>query len=339
MGMGAGTSSLQSLLQSLVAGHCVTGASLAFVHDGRIELAVAGLKDARGTEPVETQSIFDAASLTKPLVAHAALQLADAGTLPLDEPLSRWTPAIVADDPAAAAITLRHVLTHTCGLQNLPGKDALRVFFAPGSRFSYSSVGFMLLQRAMEAATGEPLEMTLRRLVFLPFGMRSSSLEWHDRFLLDSALPHEGPARLDKHRPPAANASYSLQTTAADYGAFIAAVLRGDRLAPATWKQLRSAAVMVPLGDIVYLDPDAKATEPGIGWTLGWGIETGSGTLFQWGKVPGARALAMVDPGQQSGMVLLTNCNTGLRLMKGLADALLPGEHPAIRWLTEGVTE
>ena len=69
------------------------------------------------------------------------------------------------------------------------------------------------------------------------------------------------------------------------------------------------------------------------------GMETGSGTLFQWGKVPGAPALAMVRPGQQSGMVLLTNCNTGLRLMQGLADALFPGAHPAIRWLMEGVSQ
>ncbi|MEJ5991640.1 serine hydrolase domain-containing protein [Ramlibacter sp. PS3R-8] len=337
--MGAGTSSLESLLGSLVAKHGITGASLAFVREGAIELAVAGVKDARTAERVGTQTIFDAASLTKPLVAHAALQLVDAGTMQLDEPLARWTPPIVPDDPAASLITLRHVLTHTCGLQNLPGKEPLRIFFAPGSRFSYSSVGFMLLQRAMEAATGEPLEVTLRRLVLLPFRMQSSSLEWNDRFLLDFAVPHEGADPLVKHRPPAANASYSLQTTAADYGAFIAAVLRGDRLVPATWQQWQSAAVMVPLGEIVYVQPEARPTEPGIGWTLGWGIEPRSGTLFQWGKVPGARAFAMVDPGQQSGMVLLTNSNTGLRLMQGLADALLPGEHPAIPWLSKGVSE
>lgn len=337
--MAAGTSSLQSLLRTLVDEHGVIGASLAFVREGRIELATAGMKDARTAEPVNAQTIFDAASLTKPMVAHAALQLVDAGTMQLDEPLSRWTPPIVPEDPAASLITLRHVLAHTCGLQNLPGKEPLRIYFAPGSRFSYSSVGFMLLQRAMEAATGEPLEVTLRRLVFLPFQMQSSSLEWHDRFLLDFAAPHEGTEPLDKHRPPAANASYSLQTTAADYGAFIAAVLRGDRLAQATWKQWQSAAVMVPLGEIVYVDPKARPTEPGIGWTLGWGIESRSGTWFQWGKVPGARAFTMIHPGQQSGMVLLTNSNTGLRLMQGLADALLPGEHPAIPWLLTGVSE
>ena len=337
--MGTGRSSLDSLLRSLVAEHGITGAGLAFVRDGTIALATAGVKDARTAEPVGPHTIFDAASLTKPLVAYAALQLVDAGVLQLDEPLSRWTAPIVPADPQAASITLRHVLTHSCGLQNLPGKEPLRMYFRPGSRFSYSSLGFTWLQKAIEAATGQPLETTMQRLVFEPLGMRSSSLEWQDRYLRDVALPHEGQQRLDKHRPPAANASYSLQTTAGDYGAFIAAVLRGDRLAPATWNRWRSAEVMVPVDEIVYVAPEVKPVDPRIGWTLGWGIEPLSGTLFQWGKVPGARSLAMASPGQQSGMVLLTNCNTGLRLMKGLADALLPGEHPALQWLEQGVTE
>lgn len=337
--MGEGTSTLDALLRSLVAGHGITGASLAFVHDGVTELAAAGVKDARTQEPVGPQSIFDAASLTKPLVSYAALQLVDAGILRLDEPLSRWTLPIVPGDAAAAETTLRHVLTHTCGLQNLPGKEPLRMNFAPGTRFSYSSVGFMWLQRAMEAATRESLEATMRRLVFEPLGMQSSSLEWHDRYLRDAAIPHQGHAHLDKHHPSSANASYSLQTTAGDYGAFIAAVLRGDRLEAATWKQWLAPQIMVPLGEIVCLDRQARPTEPDIGWTLGWGVEPSSGTLFQWGKVPGARAFAMIEPGQQSGMVLLTNCNTGLRLMRGLTQALLPGEHAALRWLEEGVSE
>jgi CubicO group peptidase (beta-lactamase class C family) len=339
MGMGAGSSSLEPLLRALVAEHGITGASLAFVQERRVQPAVAGVKDVRTGDPVRPQTVFDAASLTKPMVAYAALQLVDAGTLQLDEPLSRWTLPIVAGDAAAAAITLRHVLTHTCGLQNLSGKDPLRVYFQPGSRFSYSSVGFTWLQRAMEAATGESLEATMRRLVFDPLGMQSSSLVWQERYVVDVAVPHDAGAPLEKHRPAAANASYSLQTTAADYGAFIVAVLCGDRLEPATWKQWRAPHVMVPLGEIVYLEREPKATEPDIGWALGWGVEPSTGTLFQWGKVPGARAFVMISPGQQSGMVVLTNSNTGLRLMQGLAQVLVPGEHAALRWLADGVTE
>ncbi|EHP40042.1 beta-lactamase [Cupriavidus basilensis OR16] len=256
-----------------------------------------------------------------------------------NEPLSRWTQPIVPDDAASARITMRHVLTHTCGLQNLRDKNPPRVYFPPGAWFSYSSLGFTFLQSAVEARTGETLEAILRRLVFEPLGMRSSSLAWQDRFLGNAASPHEAVERLDVHRPPAASASYSLLTTAGNYGAFVAAVLRGDGLRASTWKQWLSASVMVPKGEIVYLDGAPSATEPDIGWGLGWGIEPSRGTFFQWGKMQGVRAFVMGSTEQQSGVVLLTNSNTGLRLMEDATREAVPGEHPAVRWLAQGVSE
>jgi CubicO group peptidase (beta-lactamase class C family) len=317
----------------------VTGASLAVVRHGVIEVAVAGVRDVQNGMPVEPQTVFDAASLTKPLVAYAVLQLAEAGMLDLDEPLSRWTTQVVPSDDASALITARHVLTHTCGLQNLRGKEPLRMHFQPGGWFSYSSVGFTYLQSAVEAITKEPLEITVRRLIFEPLRMHSSSLEWQDRFVDNVAIPHEGQEWIEKHRPLVANASYSLQTTAGDYGAFVGAVLRGDRLMASTWKRWITASVMVPKGAIVHFDNEPAATEPDIGWGLGWGVEPSSGTLFQWGKTTGVRAFVLVGPEKQTGLVLLTNSNTGLRLMEDITKELLPGQHPAIRWLTEGVDE
>jgi CubicO group peptidase (beta-lactamase class C family) len=200
-------------------------------------------------------------------------------------------------------------------------------------------VGFSLLQSAVETRTGEGLEATMQRLVFEPLGMDSSSLEWQDRFVGNAASPHEASNRLETHRPPAASASYSLQTTAGDYGAFVAAVLRADRLRTSTWKQWLTAGVMVPRGAIVHLDGKPAATEADIGWGLGWGIEPSQGTFFQWGKISGARAFLMGSPEQQSGVVLLTNSNTGLRLMDDVAREALQGEHAAIRWLADNVGE
>jgi hypothetical protein len=94
--------------------------------------------------PVDTQTVFEAASLSKPVVAHAALQLVDAGKLDLDEPLSQLVGPLVPNDPASAAITARHVLSHTTGLPNWRRNDApLQTHFPPGSRFSYSGEGFV----------------------------------------------------------------------------------------------------------------------------------------------------------------------------------------------------
>jgi CubicO group peptidase (beta-lactamase class C family) len=107
-------------------------------------------RDKETGDPVNVRTVFHAASLTKPIVSYAVLQLVDAGVLDLDEPLSRSIPSIVPDDSTSALITIRHVLTHTCGLQNILGKEPARIYFRPGSWFSYSSLGFSLLQSAVE---------------------------------------------------------------------------------------------------------------------------------------------------------------------------------------------
>jgi CubicO group peptidase (beta-lactamase class C family) len=325
---------LTSRLQSLLSAHSVTGASLALIRHGVMEIATSGVKDAATGDPVNTQTVFDAASLSKPVVAWAALQLADAGVLDLDEPVCLYARRIVPEDAASALITARHLLSHTAGLQNLRTKnEPLRVYFQPGARASYSSIGFMYLQAAVEALTDEPLEATMQRLVFEPLGMGSSSFEWQEKFSLNTARPHESGKPLDKHLPQVGNASYSLQTTAGDYCAFVAAVLKGDRLNASTWKEWFTVRGRVPKGAAVYLERTPPDTEPDVGWGLGWGVEPTSGTFFQWGKMDGVRAFVMGSLVEQAGFVLLTNSNTGLRLVKDLTQDVLRGQHAAVDWL------
>lgn len=330
---------LEAWLGELLGQHGVTGAALAVVRDGSVEVAAAGVEDVATGKAVGPDTVFGAASLTKPLVSYAVLQLVDAGVMHLDARVSSYVHSVVPGDVRADLITVRHLLTHTCGLQNLSDKDSLRMHFTPGAWFSYSSLGFQYLQLAIEARTGEPLEATVRRLVFEPMGMESSSLLWQERFAGRAAMPHEDWERKELHRPAVANASYSLQTTAGDYGAFVAAVLRGSRLREATWREWLAAAVMVPAGAIVQLDGAPAATEADVGWGLGWGVEPGAGTFFQWGKMTGVRAFVMGSLGMGRGVVLLTNSNLGLRLMGELVGEVMPGRHGAVRWLEQGVTE
>ena len=330
---------LEAWLNELLTARSVTGASLALIRNGAVELACAGLRDTDSGAPVNHQTVFDAASLTKPMVAYAVLQLVDAGVLDLDEPLASFAPLIVPDDTNAALLTTRHLLSHTGGLQNLRGKEPLQMYFKPGAWFSYASIGFTYLQSAIELRTGEPLEAILQRLVFEPIGMRSSSLQWQARFRANVANPHEDGQRMDKHLAPVANASYSLQTTAADYAAFVVAVLQADRLRPSTHRQWLTVEKNVPKGAAIHLESEPPETEPDIGWGLGWGLETSQDTFFQWGKMSGVRAFVMGSPSTQSGVVLLTNSNTGLRLMQAVVNQALPGAHPAARWLDACVSE
>ncbi|MDF3822482.1 serine hydrolase [Leptospira sp. 96542] len=326
-------------LEDLLNSRDVIGASVAVVNDGTVSVVSAGLRDVETNELVNPDTVFDAASLTKPLVSYAVLQLVESGVISLDEPVAEYVRPLVADDARSQDITVRHLLTHTAGLQNLRDKEQLRIFYTPGSWFSYSSLGFMYLQMAIEAKTGEPFEVTMRRLVFDPLGMQMSSLEWNDALATDEAIPHESGAPVAGHRTPSANASYSLKTTAKEYGAFLAAALGKARSDKQPWRDWLSPAVMVPLGSIIHLEGLPNAFESNVGWGLGWGLEPQFGTFFQWGKMPGMRAFVMGSPRSNSGFVLFANCNTGLRLMKPLAEIIFPGEHPAIRLLLEEVTE
>ena len=180
-------------VQQLIADARVPGLSMAVIHDRQATaLTAVGVRNSLDRAAVDQQTIFAAASLSKPLFAYAVLQLVDAGKLAFDTPLSLHVPDYVTDDPRAAAVTVRHVLSHTSGLPNWRSVDLpLKTYFPPGERFSYSGEGFVWLQRVVEAVTGESLNTTLRRLIFEPLGMHRSSYVWQSAFEANYADPHD----------------------------------------------------------------------------------------------------------------------------------------------------
>lgn len=328
-----------SALQARITAASIPGAAVGAVVDGVVTVATAGVTGRAGGQPVGPDTVFDAASLSKPLAACLALQLVEDGALALDRPLADYRQRDIPPALLASDVTARHLLTHTAGLPNLRGEQPLRLWFEPGSRFSYASTGFAWLQLVLEAVAGEPLEALARRRVFGPLGMARSSFEWQPGFEADHAVPHDDHTPLPKHRPAHAQAAWSLQTTATDYARFLAAVLDSRLLPPAATRRWLTPAVALPRGQAVQLDGPPRPVDPALAWGLGWGIEVASGTFFQWGKVDGVRALALGQVASRSAVVLLAHSNRGLRLMDTAADQVLPGPHPAFAWLRACVTE
>ena len=327
---------IEANIVRLMAEMSVPGVALTVIRDGRIvQMAAHGTRDATRSEPVDDGTIFEAASLSKPVFAHAVLTLVDAGRLALDEPLSAFIPGYVRDDSRADAITARHVLTHTTGLPNWRCDEyPLRTYFAPGDRFSYSGEGFVYLQRVVERISGEPLDALVRRLVFAPLRMRDSSFVWQARFDPDHAVPHDAEQRPGvKIKPADGNAAYSLQTTAADYGRFVAAVLAGSGLKRATARLWLDRCVNVPRGAFQCLDTERPGLDHRVAWGLGWGLEPEAGTFFHWGANPGASAFAIGARGSKTAIVVFTNTDNGLSLMPALIGAVLPGDRPSLAWL------
>ena len=310
----------------------VCAASYVTLNAGRpgapVLLSGCSLASALPSDP-----LFQAASLTKPVIAFAALKLVRDGRLDLAAPVSHHLPGGYAhrqkpfngpnDNPidrvpasTLVRIPVGTLLNHSSGLPNWT-RGALSPGFEPGTRWQYSGEGYVLLQAVLSAVTGRDIETFVKETVFQPLGMRHSRLRFTEDIrerVLDGGSSFGGRVRFDILEP---NAAASLYTTADDYAKLMAALLAD---AP-----LRSLTVARPMA----VDPAL-----GLSWGSGWGIETAAGGpyLWQWGNNPGFRAFAMVSLTSGDGFVLLTNSERGMPLAAPLAQATVPADHGVFRF-------
>lgn len=319
-------------IASLAAQLGIGAASYVILDAGKPGIARV-VSDGSSDRIVPADGIFQAASLTKPVIAFLALTLVRDGKLDLGAPVSRYLPDGYAHRQKpfgvrnasevdwVPASTLAHIpvgtlLNHTSGLPNWTS-GVLAPKFVPGERWQYSGEGYLLLQEVIRAVTGKDIEDCVSRHVFEPFGMRHSRLRLTDdiRERIMKGTSWFGWGRQFDFSEP--NAAASLYTTAEDYAKLIAALLADPPLLSST------------LADPVAVDP-----ELGLAWGNGWGIETAGGGpyLWQWGNNPGYRAFAMASASSGSGYVLLTNSERGMPLAASLARTIIPAEHGVFRF-------
>lgn len=312
-------------LMALTERHHVCGVAVAVIKNRKLD----SIDTATACVPALTlnpDSVFQAASLSKPVFAYAVLQLVAQGKLDLDAPVMRYLPqgyrhqfnplkaepSDLVTDPRLHAITVRMVLNHTSGLPNW-ASGPLNFDSTPGTRWDYSGEGYVLLQRAVEAVTGQPLDQFMTLQLFKPLAMHHSDYVQNEGIaqnLVPGTKANGAPrAAMELKKPVAA---FSLHTSAADYGKFLVTVLNdGDAI-----KQLSASPVTV---------------DPGLGlsWGLGWGIERvhDDAYIWQWGNNTGYRAFVIASVRTGDGFVMLTNSENGLALAEPITQKLLPGEH------------
>lgn len=185
----------------------VPGIGIAVVEQGRLAWSRGfGLLQAGQDARVDDATLFEVASMSKPVFAYAVLLLVDRGVLALDSPVVAYhRPAYLAEHPWIDRITVRDVLRHSTGLPNWrkdPDKEKLMPVVEPGTRIDYSGEAFVWLQLAVEAVTGESLDQTMRRLLFAPAGMRDSSYAWDAAMAARSVHGHGMPGEHLSGPPP-----------------------------------------------------------------------------------------------------------------------------------------
>ena len=304
-------------------------AAVALIEDGRVRWTLVVGEQSPGTAAT-TATLYNVASLTKPITAETVLRELSADAVALDEPLSTyWTDPDLAADPRSTALTPRLCLSHQCGLPNWRSDTGgvLALLWKPGSRAAYSGEGYDYVARYLEARTSTAFPALAQRRVFGPLHMTSTAFTEQAWFEGRIAVPR-GPEGKDGE--PAHRTTWSaaddVYTTIGDYGSFVASVLRRERL---------SRAIAERRWQIDH-DVSAEVCQPGrlqgtdcprrMGFALGWVRFDGrrDTIFFQGGGDWGERTFALFVPRRKLGIVVLTNGANGMSVIRNVIATLYP---------------
>jgi CubicO group peptidase (beta-lactamase class C family) len=284
---------LDAVVERALRRHNVPGASVAVVKNGALAWAKGyGLADTAQKLPVAPDTVFDAASVAKPVTAWGIMKLVEEGLLDLDAPveqyMTRWhlPPSEYDHDQ----VTLRRILSHTAGLSTdgdtgvepgeyvptleealngaVLGMRALHVATPPGEDYHYSSVGYTLLEIAIEEVTGEPFASYMQREVLDPLGMAHSSYDWTPELRAHAAVGHDWYNRPMPEYQYSTRAQGSLRTTAPDLALFMAASMPGPNGEPVGRGVLAPASVAEILTPVPFAREAESSHIIGLGYDL-----------------------------------------------------------------------
>jgi CubicO group peptidase (beta-lactamase class C family) len=317
----------------------VPGVSMAMVNDFQIEWSRSyGTINSVTLEPVSSQSIFQAASTTKMLVAAAALHYVGKGMLDLDSDINEYLHSWKVPEnefTREKKVTLRQLLAHQSGLPmtNFPYEDgsiptiiqvlngeapaqntAANVEFLPGSRWQYSNIGYVVAQLVLEDLMNEPLSQIIRKVIFDPLKMDVSTLvyplEEGPRKL--EALPHDSEGIVQEAAlHPTAVAQGGLMTTPEELALFTRELM----LAYQGRSEIVINQEMVKLMFKPELDLDPRIF--GVPLSQGMGVFLFGKDEDDWGfghpgsNYPGSTCWLMGWPEKGVGLIIMTNGNLG----------------------------
>ncbi|MFJ9413844.1 serine hydrolase domain-containing protein [Streptomyces sp. NPDC101227] len=325
-----------SRLAALAADSEVPGASLAFRYDGEVHECVAGVLNTATRAPVRADSLFQIGSVTKVWTATQIMLLAEWGRVALDTPVAEVLPEFrVGDAQATTAITLRHLLTHTSGidgdlfLDTGRGDGCLRRYveactdleqtFPVGDSHSYCNSGFIIAGRVIERLTGKVWDQALRDQICEPLGLSRTWTLPEDVLRFGAAMGHgeAGTPSPAWGLPRSVGPAGLICATAADVVAFGRAHLTPGAL-------LADPAVM--------REPQVDLSNPHAGgrqWGIGWSLDEWDGrqVISHSGDTIGQHAVLWALPELGTVIALLINGGRSAEFQHRLVRELLQELH------------
>jgi len=355
-GLDAGDGTLATVEQ-VMATHGLKGLSVAVIDDYQVSWSQEwGVKSADDKDPVESDTVFNIASIAKPVTATLIAMLAEKGLIDLDEPVSTYLQRWQLPDnefTRSADITLRHLLTHTSGATQhgfkdfysgdeiptlvdvlnggeLPDTEKLDINFEPGSEWRYSGGGYVIAQIAVEDHLKKPLAELAAKFIFRPLELTKTTMlrPDEDGFPDNAAKAHdENGAVISTGIPICPQISASgLWTTPTDMARFLIEIQNA----------LRSGASDVISPAVAKL----VTTEVMDGFGLGWALfePVGHMEAFSHGGAntgTGGRVYATIEGG--NGIVFFGNGPNDIRepVLAMFRESIVD----AFGWRTPGVID
>ena len=326
----------QSRLTELASKHRVPGASLAILRVGEagdgsgdvLVEAVHGVLSTATRVEVTPDTSFQIGSIGKIWTTTVVMQLVDEGTIDLDAPVRTYLPELtVADESVSARVTMRHLLTHTSGIDGDVfrdtgrGDDVLEKYVASlvdveqnhalGATFSYCNTGFVIAGRVIEAVTGLTWDAAMRERVFAPLHLEHTTTLPEEAILGRAAVGHVGEPDEDPRPTPrwllprSTGPAGLINSTAKELTTFARMHLAGGVGTDGT--RVLSAESVTLMQERQTKLPDRHTL--GDGWGLGW-------ILFGWdghrlighdGGTLGQSAFLRMLPEAGLAIALLTN--------------------------------
>ena len=354
---------LDSKVESMVRLAKVTGLAITIINDGSLAYYKAfGVSDSRTKDSLRLNHIFSGASFSKAIFGYLMAQLAEKDSFDLDKPLhklldisltsnsfdSTWRNfETLSNDSRHEDITARMCLSHTTGFPNwrwitregeFDPEGQIKIYFDPGSEYSYSGEGIRLLQKVLETYTGQNLQQMAEDMVFQPLDMHMSSYVWQDRFTGSYCLGHaanEEVIGIDLEYD--AGAAGSLVTTPSDYSKFLVKLIELHRSNSEITKLMFSSNIEI--NSSTQFGPGSLESTTAyrnieLSYGLGWGIlqsPYGHG-YFKEGHSEGFQHYSIIYPDQNIGVLIMSNSDNAESIFKELLEITIADVYTPWQW-------